>query len=418
MNQRQALRLAEAVADLLHHPQTVSQYVPRDTWHPQSLATGAPGIALLHIELAALGIRSWRRVHDWLTSAQHYVTGPHSNPFYGAPAYAHAMAAAARVNPNTYQRALSKLDDSIESAVRLRLDAAHRRLDTAQPPVPAEFDTIRGLTGYGAYLMHRMPHGDILQAILRYLVRLTEPITVAGHIVPGWWCHGPPTTRLDGRFPHGHSNHGVAHGIGGPLALLSLATIRGIHVDGQEAATRTICAWLDTWQTESAVTSWPYWINLTELHQQQADRPAQRPSWCYGTAGLGRALQLAAIATRDPGRRQHVETAVADTLTDQTALEVTTDASLCHGFAGLAHLAHVVAADATPLAARRLRTRIPSLLHRIHNPRTDPHTAARKLAASAAGPGLLDGAAGTALAALSTTVAAPQSGWDTCLLIT
>jgi len=146
------------------------------------------------------------------------------------------MAAATRANPSAYQHALSILDNSIDSTVLQRISAAHVRLDQAQIPVPAEFDTIRGLTGYGTYLLHRPPHSDTLRAILCYLVRLVEPIAIDGHPVPGWWCQGSPSKRLDGQFPHGHSNHEVAHGIGGPLALLSLAAIQGIQVAGQPTA--------------------------------------------------------------------------------------------------------------------------------------------------------------------------------------
>jgi len=418
--QHPALELAEAVADQLHHPQVIRRFLPHDRWYPQSLANGAPGIALLHVELAALGLRPWQRVHDWLTSEPHFVTGPPSNPYYGAPAFAHAMAAAARTIPNAYQRALSSLDISIESAVLQRISAARTRLDQAKIPVRAEFDTIRGLTGYGAYLLHRAPQSDALREILCYLVRIVEPIAVEGHPVPGWWCQGSPSKRLDGQFPHGHSNHGVAHGIGGPLALLSLAAIRGIQVAGQAAAIHTICAWLDSWETTTgSATNWPYWISLTELCQGNAARPwAQRPSWCYGTAGLGRALQLAAIATGDSARKHRVETAVATTLADQATLTVTTDSSLCHGFAGLAHLASVIAADATPQAAQQLRAHIPRLLGRVQEAGPAPRTVAEKLLTSAAaGPGFLDGAAGIALAGLAAIIHPPQSRWDTCLLI-
>lgn len=415
-----ALQLAEAVADLLHHPQAISQFVSHDTWYPQSLANGVPGIALLHVELAAAGIRPWQRVHDWLASQRHFVTGPESNPYYGAPAFAHAMASAAQLMPNLYQRALSSLDNDIDAVVRERVAAAYGRFDKAVAPQLSEFDTIRGLTGYGAYLLRRVPQSDALREILAYLVRLTDPIVVEEHKVPGWWCQGAPSKRYEGQFPHGHSNHGVAHGIGGPLALLSLAAIRGIHVDGQLPAIHAICGWLDAWEaTNGGATNWPYWVGLSELRQRRADRPwAQRPSWCYGTAGLGRALQLAAIATGDLVRQHRVETAVADTLVDDNALAVTTDSSLCHGFAGLAHLAAVVAADAAPSAAQQLRARIPALFHRVQVTGPEPRAIAGKLLTSAvAGPGLLDGAAGTALAVLAATVHPPLSRWDTCLLI-
>ena len=60
--------LAVAVADLLAHPDDPRLPI-RQPWWQQSLALGVPGIALLHVELAAAGLRPWQRAHHWLTAA-------------------------------------------------------------------------------------------------------------------------------------------------------------------------------------------------------------------------------------------------------------------------------------------------------------------------------------------------------------
>ncbi|MFF0097730.1 lanthionine synthetase C family protein [Micromonospora sp. NPDC005257] len=410
--------LAVAIADLLAHPDD-PRLPTRQPWWRQSLALGVPGIALLHVELAAAGLRPWQRAHDWLATATSgpVTTGPDSHPFHGAPAITHVLACAATHQPGAYARALDDLDRATATDVRRRVAAAHARIDVGELPALAEFDAIRGLAGVGAYLLHRAPDGDELPAVLGYLVRLTQPLHVGSEVLPGWWTGSGPSGRANSRFPGGHGNNGVAHGIAGPLALLALAALRGIVVDGQTAAIARICAWFDRWRHDSAAGPlWPYWLTRLQLRADRAAaHRAQRPSWCYGTAGLARSQQLAALALNDRVRRAAAEDALVRALADPRQLAATTDPSLCHGHAGLAHIAKRVASDALPDTARQLRASIPRLLGSL-----DPHDAGPRHTAAAlvaAGPGLLEGAAGAALAALNYSSAGPTaSSWDGCLL--
>ncbi|GGZ24826.1 hypothetical protein GCM10010387_17810 [Streptomyces inusitatus] len=409
MTTHPAFDLAAAIASQLADPD-----VPRSWAVPsygQHLAYGPPGIALLHIELAAHGLGPWQRAHDWLAAAsrQPLTSGPDSHPFYGAPALAHALACAADQVPGSYQRALEAMDQQIAIDVGRRLDAAHRRIDAGRLPQLAEFDAIRGLTGYGAYLLRRSPDGDTTRAVLDYCVRLTEPLTDQDETLPGWWTETGPSGNPDDRFPGGHANHGMAHGIGGVLALLALAAQHGTVVSGHHAAMRTILAWLDRWETGPG-PAWPYWITRDELRANRLTPSVpRRPSWCYGTAGLARAQQLAALILGDAHRRIEAENALVAALTDSDQLKVITDDGLCHGFAGLAHLAARVADDAHAMTADRIRAAIPALLDKIHPPGA---------ALRSGDPGLLDGAAGVALALIApSTTTPPRSSWDSCLLI-
>ncbi|MFE9187938.1 lanthionine synthetase C family protein [Micromonospora haikouensis] len=412
--------LAVAVADLLDRPDDPSLPIHQPWWR-QSLALGVPGIALLHVELAAAGLRPWRRAHRWLSAATSgpVTAGADSHPFHGAPAVAHVLACAAAHRPGAYARALDGLDTAIAADARARVAAAHGRIDAGELPALAEFDAIRGLAGIGAYLLRRPSTGDELRAVLECLVRLASPLQRDGEVLPGWWTGSGPNGRADDRFPGGHGNLGMAHGIAGPLALLSLAALRGVLVPGQLAAISTVCSWLDRWRSDTAAgPSWPYWITRAQLRAGNAATPgAQRPSWCYGTAGLAHAQQLAALATGDPVRRVAAGDALARALVDPRQLAATTDSSLCHGYAGLAHLARRVAADAPSGTAARLDARVPHLLGLIDPAGAGPRRTAAALIAAAPGPGLLEGAAGVALAALSCSAAStPDSAWDSCLL--
>jgi lantibiotic biosynthesis protein len=400
------------IADRLAQPAAAG--LPNDrTWWRQCLAHGVPGIALLHTELAAAGLRPFRRVHDWLTVAagSAITTGACTGLFYGAPAVASALAGVAAVRPGAYRAALKFLDARIAADVHRRVGKANARIAAGRLPVISEFDTIRGLAGVGAYLLRRDPDGAALRAVLGYLAQLTNPVTINGQPLPGWWTLTGPTGRFDPEFGGGHGNFGLAHGICGPLAVLAQSLRRGISVAGQHDAIDTICTWLDFWRIDTdAGCRWPYMIIRCELGSRPThvrySGAKRRPSWCYGTAGIARSLQLAALATADTNRQRIAEDALVSALTDPAQRAVTTDGSLCHGYAGLARITACAAADAAEPMATRLQALVPELLDRsVTQPATDT-------------PGLLEGAAGIALAALAPAAGAPTpTNWDACLLI-
>ncbi|WP_406281441.1 lanthionine synthetase C family protein [Streptomyces sp. NBC_00209] len=421
MNDQSALAVSAGIADRLAHPGTTAVTATADGTR-QHLALGPMGIALLHIERAAAGLGPWQRAHDWLTAAARrpLTSGADSHPFYGAPALARVLACAAEGMPGAYEHDLNRLHRQVLDDVRHRLDTAHRRVDARQLPALAEFDAIRGLTGFGSYLLHHDPTSPALRSVLDYCVRLTEPITHDGDTLPGWWTLTGPSGRPDDRFPGGHGNSGMAHGIGAVLALLALAARRGTTTDGHHAAMRTVLTWYDHWETATPQgRTWPYWVTRDELRTGQlAPAPPRRPSWCYGTAGLARAQQLAALALDEPAHQAAVEIDLLGALTDPVQLRATADTGICHGFAGLAHLVGRTAADASPENAQRLRALLPALLSDLLPQGMAPEEASTALVEGPAGPGLLDGAAGIALGVLAAfSDEAPRTAWDACLLI-
>ncbi|MDT0307343.1 lanthionine synthetase C family protein [Streptomyces sp. DSM 44917] len=366
----------------------------------QSLAHGPLGTALLPIERAHRGTGSWQAVHSHLATIGPLIDGPEASLFLGAPAMAYVLHLAA-ADSDRYAGALHTLDTIVATHTRRRLDAAHARIDDGAQTSFAEYDLLRGLTGLGALLLRRAPEGDALKGVLEYLVRLTEPISSPdGRPLPGWWVwHGP--THLDAPMPGGHANAGLAHGIAGPLALLALAARRGITVPGHHDAMLRICRWLDRIrQSDHASTRWPRWVTSTTV---VPDHPAT-PSWCYGTPGLARAQQLAAIALGDPHRQRMAERALLACLSGPLQLAQLTSRGLCHGVGGLLRTVQRVAQDAEDPAVfkshlRELRERFLAL----RPPKED---------------GLLEGTAGAVLAFQSAEPdSEPATDWDACLLL-
>ena len=375
----------------------------------QSLSTGAPGLALLHIAYAHAGIGDWVTAHQWAKAlTRHPVAAdPGAGLYHGAPAVAYALRTAARP---AYAAALATLDLHIVAITRHRIDQAQQRIDRRQLPSLREFDLVNGLTGIGVYLL-QAGHTALLREVLAYLVRLTDTIVVDGHRLPGWWTSNGSADRPDPRWPGGHANLGVAHGISGPLALLAAAMIHGVTVAGHADAIERVDGFLERWRCGTRTRPWwPGMISAREWAAGAVDIAGpQRPSWCYGTPGLARARQLAARTLDAPLRRRRAEAALAACVTDDAQLAQLGDDSLCHGWAGLVHTTRRAAADAG--ADTELTRALPGVESRWRQRRD--HVRARPLRRS----GMLEGSTGVALASLPVEQAtAAPTRWDACLL--
>jgi hypothetical protein len=303
--------------------------------------------------------------------------------FHGAPALEFVLSRAGHTDQGV--RA------AVDQVVAARLAAAARRRDAAKFPHLAEFDLIRGLTGLGALLLTREGPHPLTKDVLAYLVSLTSPIPGASPALPGWWSQESPGHE---KIHGGHSNNGIAHGIAGPLALLSIAARQGFQIEGHAEAIDVFARWLIRFGSR-------YWITRGQLTARHlAPATPLRPSWCYGDLGIARVLQLAAIALGDPARWQAAERAAVAALADPARLDLVTDASLCHGWAGLLTVTRAIAADSSSPGQftehiQQLGARLASSVMTLPKP------------------GLMEGQAGAQLALDGTNT----TGWIRILLI-
>lgn len=370
----------------------------------QSLANGAAGTALLHIERAYGSRGVWPAAHASVKAATcgQINASDQAGLFYGAPAISFVLHAAQADGALRYRSAAQTIDHSVIRLTERRLAAANARIDCGGTATFAEYDLFYGMTGIGVLLLDHLPASPALPGVLDYLVRLTE---ARPDDKPGWWVNQHPDPTLP--TPGGHANVGMAHGAAGILALLSRAAMRGHLVRWHFEAIQRLCDWFDQWTQHSPDGPWwPAWITSQELADGHVTRDGlPQPSWCYGAVGIGRALQLAAIALGDTARQHLAEQAIASSIADPGPLQLATDAGLCHGIAGIYQTTWRAGRDAlTPAITQRLPA-VAALL--------------RQHGRSAHRGGLLDGAIGVALA--MRTAASPDSppstGWDSCLLI-
>ncbi|MFJ2774585.1 lanthionine synthetase C family protein [Streptomyces sp. NPDC087300] len=391
-----------ALAAQVAEGQTPELAETRSLWHPQSLADGHAGVALLLAALAHTEPGYARATHAHLTAAVTGVSRPAREGLYaGLPAVAFAARTAVS-KPGEYAGLLTKLDAQVALLARrvVEEDAPRVAAGTAGAKMIG-YDVVAGLSGLGRLLLAAGPeHRETTELVLAHLVALTHPVTEpGGRTVPGWWTADPILFSEPEGVPGGHFNAGLAHGIPGPLALLSLAHRAGVRVPGQERAIRTIATWLLARRSPDGA-GWPNIVPLdAELTAASGARPElaeARTGWCYGTPGVARALQLAALALKEPEWNRQAVAAVAHAC-DRGDFA---DPTLCHGLAGLTTIVTLMAREP---GGSELAPLIPRLTDTLAAAADPAHPFVWPAAAPGLGtvvhrPGFLDGAAGAALA--------------------
>jgi hypothetical protein len=407
-----ALTAAATIAEALTDPNTVARDPGNPHNRPQSLAGGAVGIALLHIERARTGHGDEATAHAWLTEAisQPLSTGPNANLFHGAPALGFALHAADQPRHHT---ALAAIDDHIAAITRTRLAAAQQRIGLGERLRMREFDLIHGLTGLGIYHLRRHPDEPITRDVLVYLARLTQPQTgvieaAEAADLPAWWITDGLSSNPDPiAFPDGHGNLGMAHGMSAVIAVLALAVLSGVAPAGTRDALAELCAWTDRWRQDTDTAPWwPGYITYDNARTRQIARTQRpRPSWCYGIAGTSRAQQLAGLALGDPAQQYQAEAAMLALLRDRGQRARLNGIGLCHGKAGLLQSAWRMGET----------SRNPELAAELPGLAADLAT---QLSEAEDGPDLMDGTAGAALALHTIgSATAPAAGWDAFLAL-
>ncbi|MGW3008241.1 lanthionine synthetase C family protein [Streptomyces sp. NPDC001219] len=451
--------LALRVAGLLSSPEQVAgtaraafaalpPELLQPAWQPASLLLGHPGVALLHIRCARNDARHAALGHAHLAAAVAATTeaGPAAVGDLLLPARLHAEA------HGGYARLLARCAEVHAGYVRARVARLVARRREHGPGLAAEdYDAISGLAGQGRALLSAADHGDercarALGDVLSFLVGMTlpvrSPVADDGLQVPGWWCAPGryPVPRDRTEFPKGDLNVGAAHGICGPLALMSLAYRAGHRVHGMPDALRRMADWVvSVGHTDGLGMRWPGRVPHPETAGSRPEAPASwreagarsRPGWCYGTAGIAWALYLAGRALGDDRLTALAEDAVSGLVRRPHDAAVAADPGFCHGRAGVLHAVSRMAvatgrtewwATADALAGELVAecdTRTPFGYRQVVPP-ADPFAAAPHRVHH---PGLLDGAAGIALVladyADARRGAAPQegNGWDAAFLM-
>lgn len=394
---------------------TQTRFPATVTWTPWSVAQGDAGQALLCARLHQLfAVDGWDEVgREHLARAAHAVSAAQV-PTGAVSGCAGLLFIARLIEHNDLTWMVPGLRARTSESA-LAMVAAMRGRNGLEV---SAFDVISGLSGILACLLP-VSDGDEAPPLVPFLVRaLVELATTDGEPEP--W-HTPPELLYDDEqrqmFPAGNINCGLAHGIPGPLAALSLASLTG---QVERAAVAPAVTRLATWLTDHATTAddglaWPTVIPLRRVNgalRSVTRAGAGRDAWCYGTPGVARALFLAGSALEVPAWRETAIEAMAGVYQRSPAARFIDSPTFCHGVAGLLQITVRFLRDTgLPMFAEQAEALTEQILASVDPERPMGIANIEPDGTPVDSPGLLDGAAGTSLALLSVATG-PEPTWD------
>lgn len=202
------------------------------------------------------------------------------------------------------------------------------------------YDVIAGMTGVLSYLslfQNDAVCREGLENGLDMLIGMTKDIQIRGVDVPGWYISSQNqfTQTESLYYPKGNFNTGMAHGIAGPLALMSEMAMNGVVRPGQMEAIRKMSDFLVNYKIKYKDRE--IWNGQIDFDEVKEGRPKEekvfhRDAWCYGTPGICYALIRAALVCQDKALLSfcidNLRLAMAD-------VEGVDSPTICHGWSGI-----------------------------------------------------------------------------------
>jgi hypothetical protein len=407
--------LARAIASAgrqSHHPQAFR-------WETHQVAQGEAGLAIACAYLdRCLPGSGWDRVgHDFLASAATSAAGSRVLPglFGGLSGLGFAAMLLGRGGAR-YGKLASAVEAELVPETHLLAQTVRSRL--AGLPV-REFDAISGLAGIGAYLLADRTSPARGAALKHTVEALVELVEGPGGERPRWVTppEAIPDASVAALYPHGSLNCGLAHGIPGPLAVMSLALSAGAPVTGLRQAVEGSATWLvahrrdDQWGV-----NWPTMVTLPESGAP-VDEPS-RAAWCYGAPGVARALWLAGTALADDSLRALAVDAMESVYRRPRRARNIDSPTFCHGVAGLLQITLRFAHDTRLPVFTRAATELAEQILDAYEPETSllGFRSVEPEGNLVDNAGLLDGAPGVALVLLAAATTAEPT-WDRLFLL-
>lgn len=207
------------------------------------------------------------------------------------------------------------------------------------------YDFVGGVAGIGAYLLLCEPcekRNKNLKEILDFLVKLIlGEHNFSGRSVPNWHIPSQNQFRMDERdfFSKGNLNFGLAHGIAGPMVILSKAFANGIIVDKQlDAINELTNVYLKYGEeSENDIYIWSTQLHLENYLANSIDKNqrSKRQSWCYGAIGISRALLLTSRYISNSDLEMFAYKNIINIAKSPIEDYLLESPIICHGYAGV-----------------------------------------------------------------------------------
>lgn len=341
----EAIRIATLIADRMleednlancidqMHERAANSNVPI-RWDGFGLMQGFCGLAAMYYQLdRCLPKQGWRRVgtHFLKIAAEIYMQPDNiSEPSLCSGSSGLGYVALQSPGSSARQMVLNHVTANLQAG----LPAIVESMSNAKGLSEGQYDALYGITGITRYLIEceskKLSDAGLSQLLNALISRSGIIDGLAGLYTP-WNLLHPLEQR---EFNNDIVNCGLAHGVPGPLAVLSVALKRGYKYEGLGAAVEFWSKWLieqiihDQWGI-----NWPGAVPAKPSAADQAT--PTRCAWCYGAPGVARSLYLAADALGDTDMKQLACQAMLAVFKRPLEVQRNHSATFCHGRSGL-----------------------------------------------------------------------------------
>lgn len=395
-------------------------------WQRSSLSSGFPGLAAMCFQFDACNPnRGWAECgYEFLELAIDGVTNETAqchpatilSLFAGLSGLGLVLLWAPN-GPLRYEKLLNTIDGLLTEAI----EGVLSEINLSDGLPNDRYDVISGLAGVGRYLLARLPdvraRGNLTSILECLIHKAVEVHGVLQFFTERSDLDPSIKEQVQGR---GAVNCGLAHGVPGPMALMSLCLQNGINLPGLSRAAEALADWLIAHSAEDEWgIYWPYQVVIPDESTPLEEKPVpSRAAWCYGNPGVARSLWLAGDALENGSKyREIAVSAMQSVYRRPHSVKGIESPSLCHGIAGLLQIsARFASATKLPLFDEAVESLTRQLIAEF-NPNAfwgyrdyNPHFGHRD------DHGLLSGAIGVALSLLA-VVCDVEPMWDQCLLL-
>lgn len=141
-------------------------------------------------------------------------------------------------------------------------------------------------------------------------------------------------------FKNGHFRFGLAHGIGGPLSFIALASQKGLMREIINPTLERYTRFYEEWKSYSDELGyfWPAKISLLEFEKRKKTNENMYPfSWCYGSVGnfLTRLNMALALKEHNLVEKITEEFICSIECNDYKSISTFKSPTICHGLGGV-----------------------------------------------------------------------------------
>ena len=226
---------------------------------------------------------------------------------------------------------LNKLSDCLKSA------------DKEEFYTTGNYEVIKGLSGPFRYLLDNTDDNqmnEMTKQVINVFIKRSKDITILDHKITGW--HYYPSS-MEKRYmaedaSNGCINYGVSHGMGGPLAVLSMAYHKGFDAEGlKDAIDGLISEYMNAVYYANDIAYWPGRITLEQhIGQEKSPDTPNAMSWCYGSVGILRVLYMAGVFMSNDRVKQFALDELLKIAKLDLPSYLLSQPIVCHGYVGTA----------------------------------------------------------------------------------